>query len=138
MHGISTRNICRYIYLLNAKIEHLAEFEAEQGNLTRDELYIIEMIDEDPGITQKTLVERFKKKQTSISRAITKLVDRGFIQKNPNATDMRASHLTLTDQGKETLEQLEAPICSLSDHIVEELDEKEKEHLMKALEKIHL
>ncbi|KKK33992.1 hypothetical protein WN59_10360 [Salinicoccus sediminis] len=134
----NTRNVCRYIYLLNAKIDHLAEFETEKGNLTRDQLYIIEMIAEEPGITQKLLVERFKKKQTSVSRAITRLDERGFIQKEPDPADKRATHLDLTDLGERTLVNLEDAICELSDQIVSELDEEEKEVFIKALEKIHL
>lgn len=132
------RNVCRYIYLLNAKIDHLAEFETEKGNLTRDQLYIIEMISEEPGITQKLLVERFKKKQTSVSRSITRLVERGFILKDPDPRDQRATHLTLTNLGDRTLNDLEDSICSLSDQVVEQLDEEEKEVLVKALKKIHL
>lgn len=134
----NTRNVCRYIYLLNAKIDHLAEFETEKGNLTRDQLYIIEMISEEPGITQKLLVERFKKKQTSVSRSITRLVERGFILKDPDPRDQRATHLTLTNLGDRTLDNLEDSICSLSDQVVEQLDEEEKEVLVKALKKIHL
>lgn len=134
----NTRNVCRYIYLLNAKIDHLAEFETEKDNLTRDQLYIIEMISEEPGITQKLLVERFKKKQTSVSRSITRLVERGFILKDPDPRDQRATHLTLTNLGDRTLNDLEDSICSLSDQVVEQLDEEEKEVLVKALKKIHL
>lgn len=134
----NTRNVCRYIYLLNAKIDHLAEFETEKGNLTRDQLYIIEMISEETGITQKLLVERFKKKQTSVSRSITRLVERGFILKDPDPRDQRATHLTLTNLGDRTLNDLEDSICSLSDQVVEQLDEEEKEVLVKALKKIHL
>lgn len=132
------RNLCRYIYLLNAKIDHLAEFETEKGTLTRDQLYIIEMIAEEPGITQKLLVERFKKKQTSVSRAITRLIERGFITKEPDPGDKRAAHLNTTKLGADTLENLEDSICSLSDQIVEKLDEEEKAVFIKALEKIHL
>ncbi len=138
MQTTDTRDLCRYIYLLNAKIDHLAEFETEKGNITRDKLYIIEMIAEEPGITQKMLVERFKKKQTSVSRAITRLIDRGFISKEKDPADKRAAHLTVTKLGESTLQKLEASICSLSDEIVETLDEKEREALIKALEKIHL
>lgn|SRR5690625_166652 len=135
---IDTRNLCRYIYLLNAKIDHLAEFETDNGNISRDQLYIIEMIAEEPGITQKLLVECFKKKQTSVSRAITRLTDRGFIEKESDPQDKRATHLNLTALGKGTLENLEGEICKLSDRIVEDLDEEEKAAFIKALKKIHI
>lgn len=138
MDATNTRNVCRYIYLLNAKIDHLAEFETEEGTLTRDQLYIIEMIAEEPGITQKALVERFKKKQTSVSRAITRLIERGFLLKEQDPSDMRAAHLNLTKLAARSLDELEDSICSLSDQIVEQLDDKEKAVFIKALEKIHL
>src|SRR5699024_4332089 len=135
---IDTRNLCRYIYLLNEKIDHLAEFETARGDISRDLLDIIEMIAEEPGITQKLLVERFKKKQTSVSRAITRLTERGFVEKDPDPQDKRATHLNLTGLGERTPENLEGAICKLSDDIVADLDEAEKAALIKALEKIHL
>lgn len=137
-NDVNIRNVCRYIFMLNAKIDHLAEFETELGTLSREQLYIVEMVAEEPGLTQKTIIGRLKKEQTSVSRAVQTLVDQGYIAKRRNENDMRASHLEMTDVGREALTGLEPSICELSEQVVEELDEKEKSILMETLRKIQV
>ncbi|CAM2891282.1 MarR family winged helix-turn-helix transcriptional regulator [Salinicoccus roseus] len=138
MSKLNTRNVCRYIYLLNAKIDHLAEFRTKYGTLSREQLYIIEMVAEEPGITQKTLIGRLKREQTSISRAVQKLVDQNYLIKRQHHDDMRASYLEVTEQSRETLDELEEKICEVTDDVLEKLDRDEKKALTDILEKIHL
>lgn len=137
-NDVNIRNVCRYIFMLNAKIDHLAEFKTELGTLSREQLYIVEMVSEEPGLTQKTIIGRLKKEQTSVSRAVQTLVDQGYIVKRRNENDMRASHLEMTDAGNEALAELEPSICELSEHVVEALDDEEKRILMDTLRKIQV
>ncbi|MFC3420088.1 MarR family winged helix-turn-helix transcriptional regulator [Salinicoccus hispanicus] len=138
MEKLNTRNLCRYIYLLNAKIDHMAEFRTENGTLSREQLYIIEMVAEEPGLTQKVLINRLKREQTSISRAVQKLVDQNYLIKRQNRDDMRASYLEITQQGRDALEELEEEICEMTDDVLEKLDYDEKKALTDILQKIHL
>ncbi|GAA3729232.1 hypothetical protein GCM10022378_17320 [Salinicoccus jeotgali] len=137
-NDVNIRNVCRYIFMLNAKIDHLAEFKTELGTLSREQLYIVEMISEEPGLTQKTIIGRLNKEQTSVSRAVQTLVDQGYIAKRRNENDMRASHLEMTDAGSEALAELEPSICELSENVVEELNDEEKRTLMDTLRKIQV
>ncbi|WP_031547889.1 MarR family winged helix-turn-helix transcriptional regulator [Salinicoccus luteus] len=138
MSKLNTRNVCRYIYLLNAKIDHLAEFRTKNGLLSREQLYIIEMVAEEPGITQKTLIGRLRREQTSISRAVQKLVDQNYLIKRQHQDDMRASYLQVTEQAVDALDELEEKICSVTDDILESLDHEDKRRLTDILQKIHI
>ncbi|GAB3063458.1 MarR family winged helix-turn-helix transcriptional regulator [Salinicoccus sesuvii] len=138
MGKLNTRNLCRYVYLLNAKVDHLAEFNTSQGVLTREQLYIIEMVAEEPGLTQKVLINRLKREQTSMSRAVQKLVDQNYLIKRQNRDDLRASYLEVTELGMEALNELEEPICEMTDGLLEDLDYEEKKSLTDILKKIHL
>lgn len=138
MGKLNTRNLCRYVYLLNAKVDHLAEFSTSRGLLTREQMYIIEMVAEEPGLTQKVLINRLKREQTSISRAVQKLVDQNYLIKRQNRDDLRASYLEVTQQGMETLDELEETICEMTDDVLEELNYEEKKTLNDILKKIHL
>ncbi|MCG1009987.1 MarR family transcriptional regulator [Salinicoccus sp. ID82-1] len=138
MGKLNTRNVCRYIYLLNAKVDHLAEFKTSKGVLNREQLYIIEMVAEEPGLTQKVLINRLKREQTSISRAVQKLVDQNYLIKRQNRDDMRASYLEVTKQGRDALDELEDSICEMTDDVLEDLNRDEKKALTDILEKIHL
>ena len=138
MSKLNTRNVCRYIYLLNAKIDHLAEFRTKNGFLSREQLYIIEMVSEEPGITQKTLISRLRKEQTSVSRAVQKLVDQNYLIKRQQQDDMRASYLEVTEQAVDALNELEENICGVTDDILESLDHEDKQTLVDILQKIHI
>ena len=134
----TTRDVCRHVYLLNEKINHLSEFKTGEGKLNREQLYIMEMVSETPGLTQKELVDRLKKKQTSVSRTIQRLVDRGYLIKNQNHADMRASALEVTDKGEALLESFEAPITQLTAQILKDLSPEEQKSFTSILQKIHL
>ncbi|WP_020007721.1 MarR family winged helix-turn-helix transcriptional regulator [Salinicoccus albus] len=134
----TTRNVCRHVYLLNEKINHLSEFKTSEGKLNREQLYIMEMVSETPGLTQKELVDRLKKKQTSVSRTIQRMTDRGYLIKNQNHADMRASALEVTDKGEALLESFEAPITQLTALILKDLSPEEQKSFTSILQKIHL
>lgn len=133
-----TRNVGRYIYLLNARIEHLSELKTDAGKVDREQLYIIEMVSETPEVTQKELVGRLKKKQTSVSRSVQRLVDLGYLTKNQNSSDMRAANLEVTDKAEKLLESVEDSICNLTDDVLRDLNEEEQKSFASILQKIHL
>lgn len=137
MSSINTRHVCRQIYLLNAKVDHLTSFKTEEGRMSREQVYILEIIAEEPNITQKELVSRMKKEQTAVSRAIQKMVDLGYIKKSQSAEDLRASLLTISTKGMNIINSLEDEICDLTDDLLKNLSKDEVLNLTEILKKLH-
>ena len=68
MSGVNTRHVCRHIYLVNAKIDHLTSFKTDEGRISREQVYILEIIAEEPNITQKELISKMKKEQLLLKK----------------------------------------------------------------------
>ena len=137
MSDVNTRHVCRHIYLLNAKVDHMTSFETEAGRISREQLYMLEIIAEEPNITQKQLISRMKKEQTAISRAIQRMAEEKLITKSQSREDLRASYLKISKKGLSLIDELDDEICEITDELLQDLSKEEVKHLSAILEKIH-
>lgn len=137
MSGVNTRHVCRHIYLLNAKIDHLTSFKTDEGRISREQVYILEIIAEETNITQKDLISKMKKEQTAVSRAVQKMVDYGYVYKTQSKEDLRATYLQISDRGLELIDSLDDEICDLTDDLLKDLSDEEVKSLTKILDQIH-
>lgn len=137
MSDVNTRHVCRHIYLLNAKVDHMTTFQTEAGRISREQLYMLEIIAEEPNITQKQLISRMKKEQTAISRAIQRMADGQLITKTQSREDLRASYLKISQKGLDLIDALDDEICEVTDELLKDLSKEEVKHLSEILEKLH-
>lgn len=137
MSDVNTRHVCRHIYLLNAKVDHLTSFETTEGRISREQVYMLEIIAEEPNITQKQLITRMKKEQTAISRAIQRMADSNLISKTQSREDLRAFYLKISEKGLKLIDELHDEICEITDELLKDLSMDEVKHLTHILEKLH-
>ncbi|CAM4240858.1 MarR family winged helix-turn-helix transcriptional regulator [Lacicoccus alkaliphilus] len=137
MSDVNTRHVCRHIYLLNAKVDHMTTFQTEAGRISREQLYMLEIIAEEPNITQKQLISRMKKEQTAISRSIQRMADGQLITKTQSREDLRASYLKISQKGLDLIDALDDEICEVTDELLKDLSKEEVKHLSEILEKLH-
>ena len=137
MSDVNTRHVCRHIYLLNAKVDHMTTFQTEAGRISREQLYMLEIIAEEPNITQKQLISKMKKEQTAISRAIQRMAEEKLITKSQSREDLRASYLKISEKGLSLIDELDDEICEITDELLQDLSKEDVKHLSEILEKIH-
>lgn len=137
MSDVNTRHVCRHIYLLNSKVDHMTSFETEEGRISREQVYMLEIIAEEPNITQKQLITRMKKEQTAISRAIQRMADNDLISKTQSREDLRAFYLKISDKGLRLIDDLHDEICDITDDLLKDLSMDEVKNLTHILEKLH-
>lgn len=137
MSDVNTRHVCRHIYLLNAKVDHLTSFETTEGRISREQVYMLEIIAEEPNITQKQLITRMKKEQTAISRAIQRMADSNLISKTQSREDLRAFYLKISEKGLKLIDELHDEICEITDELLKDLSMDEVKNLTHILEKLH-
>ncbi|WP_264537888.1 MarR family winged helix-turn-helix transcriptional regulator [Flavobacterium sp. N1736] len=82
-------------------------------DITIDQGLILSIIEENEDISQKMISEMAFKDHASVTRIIELLVKRNFLQRNFNASDRRRFSLSLTEDGKNILKQME-PIVNLN------------------------
>jgi DNA-binding MarR family transcriptional regulator len=108
----------------------------EGFDITIDQGLILNIIEENPDISQKKISEMVFKDHASVTRIIELLVKRNFLQRNFNALDRRRFSLSLTEQGKNTLEQIETIVNFNRKSALEGISDQEIETLKNILNKI--
>lgn len=125
------------IYFMDSKIDELASAELTDVSLTREQLYMLELIVSEDNMTQKKLIYKLNKEQTAVSRTIKKLVDNGFVKKEQSIYDLRSTVLIATEQGEKALERAEDVKAKVVRSFMRELNSAESEELIQLLEKIY-
>ncbi|MCE4955693.1 MarR family winged helix-turn-helix transcriptional regulator [Macrococcoides caseolyticum] len=125
------------IYFLDSKIDELVSAELADVTLTREHIYMLEIISTEENMTQKKLIYKLNKEQTAVSRAIKKLVDYEYIEKEQSKFDLRSTVLIPTAKGKKVLKYAEEIKTKVVGNFMRELDVKEREELIKLLEKMY-
>jgi len=80
--------------------------------------------------------ERMISKMSNTTRLIDKLIKKKLVQKNINATNRRKIDISITSEGLEILDYVDALIDKAEENIVNKLTGKEKEQLIRLLAKI--
>ena len=103
--------------------------------LSRERLLII--ISKYPeGVRQKTIAEEVGINQSSASELINKLEATGYIKRNVDPSDKRATLLTLTEKGQARAAEVEDERAAMFEGIFSKLSDEEKQTLSDLLDKL--
>lgn len=106
--------ILRDIDTLTREIHTLYELKFKDYDLHRGQFLFLTRVYENPGITLGNLSYELKMDKTTITRAIQKLIDDGYIYKKQNANDKRMWHL----YASETCNKLYSEIVAEKNRII--------------------
>ena len=103
---------------------HFTYFKAAFHKLNKigihpGQILILKLIYDNEGVSQKELVEFTRRERATITKAVQRLENAGFIIRCNNEKDKRSSVLYLTDKGKEIYKLVK-------EHEVEELELMQK------------
>lgn len=94
------------------------------------------LVHQGDGISQAALAEKMNIRPQSLSEALAKMEERGWIERRPNPQDKRGTLVYLSEQGREQEEQLSARRRAAAEQLLSALTEDEKELLGGLLDKI--
>ncbi|WP_165964855.1 MarR family winged helix-turn-helix transcriptional regulator [Periweissella cryptocerci] len=87
-------------------------------NLNSRLYFYIQKIAVQPGIKQDDLGKLVKLNQSTITRAVQQLVQKGFLEKKVDDQDKRTSHLFVTELGEQVLPQINKIINDMNIELV--------------------
>ncbi|MDO3410758.1 MarR family transcriptional regulator [Saccharibacillus sp. CPCC 101409] len=131
--------------LINRFLESWLAIEREMGtvvrrqmqeDLTNDQYYLLQKIMQSGPCTSSELAETFKVVKSSITAIVTRLVDRGLIERTRSEEDRREVYLSLTERGHRIAEQVEQRISESVGSYLSHFEEKEIEMVMSAFERL--
>ena len=107
------------------------------SDLTNDQHYTLRYINKVGTCTSSELAEVFDVKKSAITAIITRLWEKGFIQRTRDENDRRLVYLALTDQGNEMFQKTEERIHSLVESFITQFDQEEIIQFLKMYDKLN-
>lgn len=111
-------------------------FEGRYG-ISLPEWKVLAIIRDKPGLSAVAVARLAQMDTVAVSRAVTKLLDRGWVLRELDSEDRRRSVLDVSAEGRELHDQI-APLASkLEASLLEELSEEEQRVFAKAIRVLH-
>ncbi|WP_019155756.1 MarR family winged helix-turn-helix transcriptional regulator [Robertmurraya massiliosenegalensis] len=107
------------------------------SNLTHEQLHILRYINRVVSCTSTILAEEFEVKKSAITAIITRLCDKGFIQRTRDEKDRRVVYLTLTEKGEEFYRKVEERVNQLVQGLISQFEPSEIEQFIGTYEKLN-
>jgi DNA-binding MarR family transcriptional regulator len=105
-------------------------------NLSITQLHYLHVIKERTAPTITELAEIFAVQKSTVTVAVNKLLQRGFLEKTASQSDLRVVHVSLSKQGKRLIEIEDQGYYQFAGQVIQSLTEAEKVEFVKLLQKI--
>ncbi|TNE61332.1 MAG: MarR family transcriptional regulator [Alphaproteobacteria bacterium] len=126
----------RLSVLSNRISRAIADGYEERFQLTLPEWRVMAVVGEEPDLSAGQVAERTAMDKVAVSRAVSKLLEAGRLERHFSAHDKRRSVLALSEAGKEVYREV-VPIALGYEHkILDKLSENERALLTSLLDKL--
>lgn len=123
--------------ILSNNVSHaIAAAYSERFKLTIPAWRVIVILSRFPGLAAADLVDKTAMDKVAISRAVSSLLERGYISRDEHTSDRRRWHLNLTEAGMEVYDQILPLALSYEKDLIEEFSEEEIAVLHKMLDRL--
>ena len=110
-----------------------ADQRARQFGISRAQWGVLVRLDRSEGLKQSELAEILDLQPISLTRLLDRLAENGLIERRPDPNDRRANRLYLTPAARPLLEQLAGLGVDMMATVLETLDAKSVERLLRDL-----
>lgn len=129
-------DILREIGSISRMLESIANIEFKEVQLSKGQYIYLVRIFENEGIIPERLAERIKVDRTTLSRAVKKLEENGFILKEPDKENKKIKHLYTTAKGKQAVQLIIRENNYSNKVAIQQLSALERKNLAEMLKKI--
>lgn len=129
-------DILREIGSISRMLESIANIEFREFQLSKGQYIYLVRIYENEGIIPERLAELIKVDRTTLSRAVKKLEENGFILKKIDKENKKIKHLYTTTKGKQTVQLIIRENNYSNKVAIQQLSSLERKKLAEMLTKI--
>jgi DNA-binding MarR family transcriptional regulator len=102
----ATEDVTRVMNSLRALVRALRistrAVEKEIG-ISGAQLFVLQQLEDAPARSVNELADRTSTHQSSVSTVVSRLVDRGFVKREPSADDARRMEISITERGRQVV-----------------------------------
>jgi Transcriptional regulators len=128
--------ILRSIGVIARSLDSISNIEFKKYDLTKGQYLYLVRIYENPGIIQEELSEMIKVDKTTIARALKKLEENGFIERQSDENNKKIKKLYVTKKGKEVYPIIHKENLYSNDVALKGLTKREQETINKLLKRV--
>lgn len=129
-------DILREIGSISRMLESIANIEFKEVQLSKGQYIYLVRIFENEGIIPERLAELIKVDRTTLSRAVKKLEENGFILKESDKENKKIKHLYTTIKGKQAVQLIIRENNYSNKVAIQQLSALERKNLAEMLAKI--
>lgn len=129
-------DILREIGSISRMLESIANIEFKEVQLSKGQYIYLVRIFENEGIIPERLAELIKVDRTTLSRAVKKLEENGFILKESDKENKKIKHLYTTAKGKKAVQLIIRENNYSNKVAIQQLSALERKNLAEMLKKI--
>ena len=119
--------------LSDAVSRHFQPVYRDQHGMTRPEWQVLAHLGEADTLTAREIVRRTGLHKTKVSRAVSALESRRWLERDRDEADRRIEHLTLTVKGRRNYDALTGLLKAREDELLGRLDSGELKTITDAL-----
>ena len=122
--------------ILRTKILEANEVFFAKHNVVGGEVAVLNLIDLNPGLTQKDLAEMVFLRKSALTKLVNELEQAGVIERRKEGSDKRLNALYLTNEGQARLARIKPDIAKLQEELLGPLSPGERAMLFELLWRI--
>lgn len=126
----------RISVLSNRVSSNIARLYGERYGLSIPEWRVITILALYPGSSASEVSDRTAMDKVAVSRAVARLLERGFIRRETHGDDRRRSVLALTDEGFRVYDEVAPMVIEYHQRMLEPLTEEERTMLDRLIDKL--
>lgn len=126
----------RLAILSHSVSNSIATVYARRFGLTIPEWRVIVILGRFPGLSAVEVAERTLMDKVAVSRAVTRLIKKGRIDRQFADADRRRSILTLSEQGQTVLEEISPLALGIEDMLLDGLSDDEVATLNRVMDRL--
>jgi DNA-binding MarR family transcriptional regulator len=120
-----------------AAFKQFAQTVTAQEGLTPGLYGMVQVIANNPGLTQSALAEAMEVDRSSIVKVVNQLEEKGLIIRAPSPNDKRSYCLTMTPQGRLALARIETAVARQDRAFAAPLSDAERDTLISLLKRLY-
>lgn len=133
---VGLRHAYRLSYLTSAIVTPGYDTVKRETGLIRGEYLLLLCLSHQPILTAQDVARMTRRPRNTISRAVHRMLDEGYIDRAPDPEDGRQSKLTITEKGREMQTQIEQILSEREEEVVAPLSVEEHASLDAILQKL--
>ncbi|WP_376696957.1 MarR family winged helix-turn-helix transcriptional regulator [Wenzhouxiangella sp. EGI_FJ10305] len=126
----------RLSVLSNRISNGIARTYQERFDLSVTEWRVIAIVGRYPGVTATEVAERAAMDKVAVSRAVSRLLESGRLERHDNHPDRRAKRLYLSGEGEDIHEAIVPAALAYERDLLEALEPEERRRFLDSLERL--